>query len=120
MSDAVGGQLGGHQLGRVHDLGRLVVQDLSDEPARGRDRLRPTAKRANARHASMGSTPERPVTSTTRRTIGDGSRRYTAFTVAAARISTAMPALSINRNTLRSKISRSGCLAVIDPKVASS
>jgi hypothetical protein len=106
VAHGVGGELGGHQLGGFDRLARLLAQDISDETTGGADGLGLTAKSAGAGHGSMASTLERPVVSRTRRMIGEGFRTDTLFICVAALISTAIPALSINRRPARSKISR--------------
>ncbi len=111
---AVGGKLRGHQLGGFHDLARLLAQGIPDEMAGASHRLGPAVKAAHLlhdpatrlRHDSIESTPERPVASSTRRMIGDGLRSDTPLAFSAAPISTAIPALSMNRRPVRSTIRR--------------
>src|SRR5271155_4266750 len=110
MPHAVGGKLRGHQLRGFHGLARLIAQDIGDEVACASHRLCPAVKATRLPHDSTENTPERPVAWSTRRMIGDGLRSDTPLAFAAAPISTAIPALSMNRRPVRSKISgAAGC-----------
>ena len=91
-----------HQLGQLGGFRRLLAEQLADESPRGGDRRRLAGELALGGHASTSrSTVVSPVTSTTRRTAGVGSRRRTVGTLRAPPSSTAMPALSMKLSSLQ-------------------
>src|SRR5438477_6158 len=95
MQHAVAGQLGGHDFGGFHGLESLIAEPIPDEQARCGHGLRLAAKLPRLGHDSIDRTPASPVSSMTRRTTGEGSRKCTAFTLSAAPSSTEIPALSM-------------------------
>ena len=74
VTDAVGRQLGDHQLHRLQGRGGTGAQRVGGEPARRMNGLRNRGERPHASHEVAPSFSARPMATITRRSSGRGSR----------------------------------------------
>ncbi len=106
--DRVHRQLGHHHRDGVAQVGPDLTDRAQDEAPRGAGRPGLRGEGADRLHRVIRSVSSRPVSSMSRRTIGEGARSSTSGTCWATDSNSAMPELSMNSRPLVSNTTRCG------------